>query len=133
MSVRITLLGGFSADVGHGPVDPSAWRRRHAAALVKVLALAPGRRLHREQLMDMLWPELSRRARPRPGCTRPRTTPAGRWATRRRWSWPGRWSRCSPIGDVQVDAVEFETAAPRRRCGRGIRPPAGRAADRYAR
>ena len=35
----------------------SHWARRHAAALVKVLALAPGRRLHREQLLDLVWPD----------------------------------------------------------------------------
>src|SRR4029077_1003137 len=59
MSVVITLLGGFSVHVDHGPVDPSAWRRRHASSLVKLLAVSPGRRLHRERVMDLLWPELS--------------------------------------------------------------------------
>src|SRR5262249_7201703 len=28
-----------------------------AAALVKILAMAPARRLHREQVIDLLWPE----------------------------------------------------------------------------
>ena len=41
MDVVITLLGGFTAMSPTVPVDPSAWRRRHAAALVKLLALAP--------------------------------------------------------------------------------------------
>ena len=59
MSVVITLMGGFAAMLDDGPVDPSAWRRRHASSLVKLLALAPGRRLHREQVIDLLWPELS--------------------------------------------------------------------------
>ena len=35
-----------------------AWRRNRARALVKLLALAPEHRLHREQLMDALWPDL---------------------------------------------------------------------------
>ncbi|MGH3575762.1 MAG: AfsR/SARP family transcriptional regulator, partial [Pseudonocardiaceae bacterium] len=39
------------------PVAASSWTRRHAAALVKVLAMAPGRRLHREQVIDLLWPD----------------------------------------------------------------------------
>ena len=38
-------------------VADSHWKRRHAAALVKVLALAPGRRLHREQIIDLVWPD----------------------------------------------------------------------------
>ena len=59
MDVRITLLGGFEV-IAAGTVVPSAhWRRRHAAALVKVLAMLPGRRMHREQVIDTIWPELS--------------------------------------------------------------------------
>ena len=38
------------------------WRRRKAAHLVKLLALSPGHALHREQLIDLLWPELDPRA-----------------------------------------------------------------------
>ena len=33
-----------------------------AAALVKLLALSPGRRMLREQVMELLWPELDPRA-----------------------------------------------------------------------
>ena len=33
-----------------------AWSRRQAASLVKILALAPRRQLHREQVVDALWP-----------------------------------------------------------------------------
>jgi DNA-binding SARP family transcriptional activator len=56
--LRITLLGGFSVGVGPDPVPDEAWRRRKPAAILKILALAPGHRLHRERLMDLLWPEL---------------------------------------------------------------------------
>ena len=35
---------------------------RKAASLVKLLALAPGHRLHREQAMELLWPNLGRMA-----------------------------------------------------------------------
>ena len=38
------------------PVAAEGWSRRQAAALVKVLALAPGHRLHREQVIEALWP-----------------------------------------------------------------------------
>src|SRR5690606_14478965 len=39
------------------PTTDDGWGRRQAAALVKLLALAPGRRLHREQVIDALWPD----------------------------------------------------------------------------
>ncbi|MFL5337974.1 MAG: ATP-binding protein, partial [Geminicoccaceae bacterium] len=35
----------------------TAWRLKKARELVKLLALAPGHRLHREQAMDLLWPD----------------------------------------------------------------------------
>ena len=58
MRVDVTLLDGFSVVVDGRRVDERAWARRNAAALVKVLALRPGRRLPREQLIDLLWPDL---------------------------------------------------------------------------
>ena len=56
-SVRIRLLGGFDVEVGGVPVPPSAWRLRKASELVKVLALSPGHRLQRDQVMEHLWPD----------------------------------------------------------------------------
>lgn len=58
MRVDISLLGGFSVVVDDRPVSAQAWTRRSAATLVKLLALRPGRRLPREQLIDLLWPDL---------------------------------------------------------------------------
>ena len=55
--IRVTLLGRFAVTVGGVPVADASWKRRHAAAVVKVLALAPGRRLHREQVIDLVWPQ----------------------------------------------------------------------------
>ena len=55
--VAIKLLGGFGATAGGRPVADSVWRLRKGRELVKLLALAPDHRLHREQLMDALWPE----------------------------------------------------------------------------
>jgi predicted ATPase/DNA-binding SARP family transcriptional activator/DNA-binding CsgD family transcriptional regulator len=60
--VRVWLLGGFRVSVGTHTVEEGAWRLRKAAALVKLLALAPGHHLHREQAMDLLWPDHGRRA-----------------------------------------------------------------------
>jgi DNA-binding SARP family transcriptional activator len=53
------LLGGFRVTTSSGVVPAAAWRRSKAAGLVKLLALAPGHRLQREQAMDVLWPELA--------------------------------------------------------------------------
>ena len=54
--VGVTLLGRFAVTVDGVPVAEASWRRRHAAAIVKVLALALGHRLHREQVIDLVWP-----------------------------------------------------------------------------
>ena len=59
MPVRVTLLGGFAASVDDVDVPDSAWRLKKARELVKLLALAPGNRLHREVAMDRLWPQLA--------------------------------------------------------------------------
>jgi predicted ATPase len=54
---RVTLLGGFAAETDGAAVPDSAWRLRKARDLVKLLALADGHHLHREQAMDALWPD----------------------------------------------------------------------------
>lgn len=56
MRVEIDLLDGFAVRVDGRAVPAEEWRRRQAAALVKLLALAPRRALHREQVIDALWP-----------------------------------------------------------------------------
>jgi predicted ATPase/DNA-binding SARP family transcriptional activator len=56
-TLRIRLLGGFSVEVDGALVDERSWRLRKARALVKVTALAPGRRVHRDVLAELLWPD----------------------------------------------------------------------------
>jgi DNA-binding SARP family transcriptional activator len=56
--LRIQLLGEFHVWVGLRPIDDAEWRLRKAKSLIKLLALAPGHRLHREQVLDALWPDL---------------------------------------------------------------------------
>jgi DNA-binding SARP family transcriptional activator len=56
--LSIGLLGGFRISAGDQPIADHVWRRRKPAALLKLLALAPGHRLHREQVMVALWPEM---------------------------------------------------------------------------
>ena|SRR5215217_4377605 len=61
-TVRLWLLGGFRVSVGSRTIEKSAWRLRKAARLLKLLALASGHRLHREQVMEALWQELGKKA-----------------------------------------------------------------------
>ena len=56
--VNARLLGGFGVVVDGHPISGDSWRRRRAAGLVKLLALAPNHRLVREQAMEALWPEI---------------------------------------------------------------------------
>jgi DNA-binding SARP family transcriptional activator/tetratricopeptide (TPR) repeat protein len=55
--VEITLLGRFEVTVDGVDVPARGWARRQAATLVKVLALSPHHRLHREQVVDLMWPD----------------------------------------------------------------------------
>jgi predicted ATPase/DNA-binding SARP family transcriptional activator/tetratricopeptide (TPR) repeat protein len=55
--VRVRLLGGFGVDRGDEPVDARAWRLRKSRTLVKLLALTRDQRLHRDVLLDALWPD----------------------------------------------------------------------------
>ena len=61
-AVRVWLLGGFRVSVGSRTISGERWRLRKAASLMKLIALAPGYRLHREQAMDLLWPGSGTRA-----------------------------------------------------------------------
>ena len=56
--LRVHLLGGFRVAVGDRPIPAAAWRQKRAAAVVKLLALEPTHRLHREQVLEALWPDL---------------------------------------------------------------------------
>src|SRR5215207_5410277 len=56
-SVSIIVLGGFSVIVNGVATPANGWARRSSSSLVKILALAPGHRLHREHVIDLLWPD----------------------------------------------------------------------------
>jgi DNA-binding SARP family transcriptional activator len=109
-TVTISVLGGFRLTVDGTPTAARGWSRRSAAALVKVLALAPGHRLHREQVMDLLWPDEP------PARTAPRLHKAAHFARRA----AGRddavvlrddvvW--LFPDAEITVDAERFEQLA----------------------
>ena len=61
-AIRIKLLAGFRVWVGSRVIEEDQLRLRKARSLIKLLALSPGHRLHREQAMDLLWPELDSKA-----------------------------------------------------------------------
>ena len=52
------LLGAFEVQVSGVAVPPGAWRLNKARSLLKLLALAEGNRLHRDAVVDTLWPKL---------------------------------------------------------------------------
>ncbi|MFN2454288.1 MAG: BTAD domain-containing putative transcriptional regulator [Pyrinomonadaceae bacterium] len=56
-SLELRLLGTFRAFVNDQPVNERLWKRRKNKLLVKLLALQPFHQLHREQVMESLWPE----------------------------------------------------------------------------
>jgi predicted ATPase/DNA-binding SARP family transcriptional activator len=56
--LEVRLLGGFAVAVDGRAVPSTTWRSKRVAGLVKLLALEPSHRLHREQVLDALWPEL---------------------------------------------------------------------------
>ena len=56
--LRIELLGGFRIALGADEIPDDGWRLAKARSLVKIVALAPGQSILREQLVDLLWPEL---------------------------------------------------------------------------
>ncbi len=55
-SARFFLLGGFELHVDGAVVGPDDFERRSGAELLQLLAVTTGHRLHREQIMEALWP-----------------------------------------------------------------------------
>jgi DNA-binding SARP family transcriptional activator len=110
MRVQIDLLGGFAVRVDGRAVPAAEWRRRQAAALVKLLALAPRRTLHREQVIDALWPDTGI------DDAAPRLHKAAHYARRslgdpRAVVLAGDTVSLFPDADVAVDAEAFERCA----------------------
>lgn len=122
MDARISLLGGFSVSVDGSVVTDQQWGRRNASTLVKVLALAKGRRLHREQVIDALWPDLPA------DLAGARLHQAAHYARRALGEAAGAAGRgvvlshdfveLLPDGEVSVDAVDFRGAAEAALAGR---------------
>src|SRR6266567_7677340 len=128
-SCELRLLGGFRAEVDGRRVPGEAWRHRRGADLVKVLALAPGHRLHREHVIDRLWPDLGAEA----GAANLRK--AVHFARRalggeRAVGTEGPMLQLWPSGSLSVDVERFEREAAGAIRTRD-RAAAARAASRY--
>ena len=57
--VRLTLLGRFELTVDGLTIIDARWPHHRAATVLKSLGLADQHALHREELMDRLWPDLT--------------------------------------------------------------------------
>ncbi len=55
--LEICLLGPFRVAVDSRVVTERQWSRRKPALLIKLLALQPHHQLHREQMIELLWPD----------------------------------------------------------------------------
>jgi DNA-binding SARP family transcriptional activator len=108
--VEIRLLGGFRVTVDGVAAPSTGWTRRTAASLIKILALAPGHRLHREKVMDLLWPDES------PADCAPRLHKAAHYARRAAGHPDAVVLRNDvvhlfPGAQMTIDVVEFERLA----------------------
>jgi predicted ATPase/DNA-binding SARP family transcriptional activator/DNA-binding CsgD family transcriptional regulator len=134
--MRLWLLGGFRVSVGTRTVEEGAWRLRKAASLVKLLALAQGHHLHREQAMDLLWPHHGRHAAANNlnqalHAARHALGPDDAQAASGYLASQGEQLVLCPAGELWVDVEAFEEAAETAR--RSREPAAYRAAlDLYA-
>lgn len=54
---RVRLLGAFSVTRRESEIEGSAWKRKRPVEIVSALALAQGHLVHREELIDRLWPD----------------------------------------------------------------------------
>ena len=109
-SYEIRLLGQFVVRVDGQPVPADAWRHKRAAELVKILALADTHRLHSEQIMDLLWPDLAPDAAAsnlRKAVHFARASLGAVSAISRN----GAMLELCPDGQLRVDAASFEAAA----------------------
>jgi predicted ATPase/DNA-binding SARP family transcriptional activator/DNA-binding CsgD family transcriptional regulator len=110
-TMRIQLLGGFRVSVGARTVGEDGWRLKRARSLVKLLALSTAHRLHRDQIVERLWPESS------PGSAANSLRQAIHVARRALGAdsdllrFVDGWLELCPDGDLWVDVEAFEEAA----------------------
>ena len=129
MRVCVEVLGRFNVAVDGRAITAAEWHRSSSAALVKLLALAPTHRLHREQAMDALWPDMP--AESAAGSLRKAVHFARRaLGAHELIKLDGETLALGPGADLTVDALLFEAEA---REALGVQDAAAcrRVADRY--
>jgi predicted ATPase/DNA-binding SARP family transcriptional activator len=115
----VGLLGTFSVTLSGDAIPDDAWRLRKAKTLIKLLALAPERRLHADQAAELLWAD-------RDQASARNNLHQAIYAARRALDSTGlEGSRClelqedvltlCPNDPVRIDAIVFEQAAARAR------------------
>ncbi|MFG1682584.1 BTAD domain-containing putative transcriptional regulator [Nonomuraea sp. NPDC049269] len=119
--VRLELLGGFRVTIGTLVIPDDMWRTRKAAALIKLLCLAPRHRLRREQITNVLWPDLP----PQAAAANLRKTVhfirqmySGRYETQPVLSQGDMLTL--PVDHIWVDVVEFRSTLARAREARDL-------------
>ena len=110
--VQITLLGRFDVTVDGSVSQASRLNRRQATALVKLLALTPAHQLHRERVLDLIWPDDTVEE------SLPKLHKAAHFARRAcehadAVVLRGDLVRLFPDSDLTVDALTFESLAHR--------------------
>jgi DNA-binding SARP family transcriptional activator len=108
--VELSVLGGFDVRVDGHAVASRHWSRRDSSALVKLLAISSRRSLHREMVMDALWPDLGT------DVAAPRLHKAAHYARRALGHRDAVVLSASavslwPRGDVRVDMAQFRQQA----------------------
>src|SRR5437867_3750519 len=56
-AVQVFVLGGFKVVVRGQVLPEQAWRRKTARQLFKILLSRPNRRMTRDEVIELLWPE----------------------------------------------------------------------------
>jgi len=57
LSLELFFLGGFLIVINGEPVDIDSWKSKKSLALLKYLMFHPGKRLSRDFLLELFWPE----------------------------------------------------------------------------
>ncbi len=117
--LHIGMLGAFSVALSDEAVPDDAWRLRKAKTLVKLLALAPERRVNAEEAAELLWADRE------PASARNNLHQAIFAARRALGSTGLDGGRCLELQDdvislcphdpVEIDVIAFEQAAARAR------------------
>ncbi len=97
-------------------IEEDHWRLRKAASLVKLLALEPEHRMHRERVMDLLWPDLEAGAATNNlhrtlHSARRTLAPEAPASASRYLRLAGEQLELCPEGSLWVDVKSFEEAA----------------------